>query len=148
MQNNYQLEQALEWATRATNPNFPGDPTSFSALSTKARILDRLGKTEEASAVIKTALPFGNVNQLQQFGRQLLTAKKTKEALEVFEYSYNKTPDQFITLTGMARGLSANGEYAKALKFANKALPLAPNDANKQTVQAMIEKLKEGKDIN
>ena len=148
LQNNYQLEQALEWATRATNPNFPGDPTSFSALSTKARILDKLGKTEEASAVIKTALPFGNVNQLQQFGRQLLTAKKTKEALEVFEYSYNKTPDQFITLTGMARGLSANGEYAKALKFANKALPLAQNDANKQTVQAMIEKLKEGKDIN
>jgi hypothetical protein len=49
---------------------------------------------------------------------------------------------------GMVRGLSANGEYAKALEFASKALPLAPNDANKQAVQAMIEKLKSGKDIN
>jgi hypothetical protein len=34
------------------------------------------------------------------------------------------------------------------MEFANKALPLAPNDANKQAVQAMIEKLKAGKDIN
>jgi len=48
----------------------------------------------------------------------------------------------------MARGLSANSEYAKALEFVNKALPLAPNDANKQAVQAMLEKLKAGRDIN
>ena len=39
LQNNYQLEKALEWATLATSPNFPGDPTSFPALSTKATIL-------------------------------------------------------------------------------------------------------------
>jgi len=57
-------------------------------------------------------------------------------------------PNQFASLVDMARGLSANGEYAKALEFANKALPLAPNDANKQAVQAMIDKLKAGKDIN
>jgi hypothetical protein len=48
----------------------------------------------------------------------------------------------------MARGLSANGEYAKALDFANKALQLAPNDSAKQAVQAMTEKLKAGRDIN
>jgi hypothetical protein len=36
----------------------------------------------------------------------------------------------------------------KALEYANKALPLAPNDANKQAVQGMIDKLKAGKDIN
>lgn len=32
----------------------------------------------------------------------------------------------------MAEGLSAIGEYVKALKFASKALPLAPNRADKQ----------------
>ena len=148
LQNNYQLEKALEWARLATSPNFPGDASSFPALTTKAGILDKLGKVDEAAAVIKAALPFGSMAQLHQFGRQLLAAKKTKAALEVFQFNYNKNPDQFIPLTGMARGLSANGEYAKALEFANKALPLAPNDSNKQAVQAMIEKLKAGKDIN
>jgi tetratricopeptide (TPR) repeat protein len=148
LQNNYQLEKGLEWATMATRQNFPGDPTSFPALSTKALILDKLGKADESAAVIKSALPFGSAGQLQQFGRQLVAAKKPQAALEVFQFNYDKNPNQFAALIGMARGLSATGEYAKALEFANKALPLAPNDANKQAVQAMIEKLQAGKDIN
>ena len=148
LQNDYQLEKGLEWATLATSPQFPGNPTSFPALSTKAAILDKLGRADEAAAIMKNALPFGSVGELQQFGRQLIAAKKPQAALEVFQFNYNKNPNLFITLTGMARGLSANGEYAKALEFANKALPLAPNDANKQAVQAMIDKLKAGKDIN
>jgi tetratricopeptide (TPR) repeat protein len=148
LQNNYQLEKGLEWATLATAPNFPGDPTSFAALSTKANILYKLGKNDDAAAALKNALPFGTANQLQQFGRQLITAKHPKGAMEVFQFNYNKNPDQFLTLTGMARGLSAIGDYAKALEYATKALPLAPNDANKQAVQAMVDKLKGGKDIN
>lgn len=148
LQNNYELEKGLEWATAATRPNFPGDPTSFPALSTRILILEKLGKSGEAATVLKTALPLGSVAQLQQFGRQLLAAKKPKTALEVFEFSYNKNPDQFPVLTGMVRGLSANGEYAKALEFAKKALPLAPNDASKQAVQAMITKLGNGQDVN
>lgn len=148
LQNDYQLEKGLEWATQASGQQFPGDPTSFPALSTKAMILDKLGKADEAAAAIKTALPFGSVAELQQFGKQLLTAKKPQAALKVFEFNYDKNPNQFITLTGMARGLSAIGEYTKAMDFANKALPLAPNDASKQAVQAMVEKLKAGKDVN
>jgi hypothetical protein len=148
LQNDYQLDKGLEWATLASGQKFPGDPTSFPALSTKAMILNKLGKSVDAAAVIKSALPLGNAGQLQQLGRQLLAAKNLKAAMEVFQFNYEKNPNQFAALVGMARGLSANAEYAKALEFANKALPLAPNDANKQTVQTMIEKLKAGKDIN
>jgi tetratricopeptide (TPR) repeat protein len=148
LQNNYQLEKGLEWATAATTPTFPGDPTSFSALATKALILDKLGRPEEAAAVIKIALPLGGVGQLQQLGRQLLSAKNPKLGFEVFKFNFDKNPDQFAALVGMARGFAANGDYAKALPFANRALPLAPNDMNKQAVLAMIEKLKAGKDIN
>jgi tetratricopeptide (TPR) repeat protein len=148
LQNNYGLEKALEWSTLATSPNFPGDPTFFPGLITKAGILDKLGKPVDALAVIKNALPFGSMGQLQQFGRQLITSKQPKIALEVFQFNYNKNPNQFITVTGMARGLSANGDYKKALEYANKALPLAPNEANKKTIQVMIDKLKRGTDIN
>ncbi|MEO6668371.1 MAG: DUF2911 domain-containing protein [Ferruginibacter sp.] len=148
LQNNYQLEKGLEWATLATGTNFPGDPTSFPALSTKAVLLEKLGKTGDASAVINLALPYGSIAQLQQLGRQLLTLQKPKEALVVFQYNYNKNPDQFVTVMGMVRGLSANAEYAKALKFARQALTLAPNDSNKEAVKVMVEKLNTGKDIN
>ncbi|MEO6253260.1 MAG: DUF2911 domain-containing protein [Ferruginibacter sp.] len=148
LQNNYRLDKALEWATLATGTDFPGDPTFFPALITKAGILYKMGKTAESDAVIKKALTFGSMNQLQQLGRQLLTATRQAIALETFQFNYNKNPRQFVSLMGMARGLSANGEYKKALEFANKALPLAPNEANRLAVQAMIDKLMLGKDIN
>ena len=47
----------------------------------------------------------------------------------------------------MMRGYSAIGEYKKALKYANLALPLAPAP-QKAGLQTMIDKLKEGKDVN
>jgi hypothetical protein len=144
--NNYQLEKGLEWANFAIN-TFGGDQ-QFGLLATKAQLLEKLGKSAEATTTMKQALPLGNMNDLHQYGRQLLTMKKPKEALDIFQMNYDKNPNQFTTLMGMTRGLSANGNYPKALEFATKALPLAPNDANKQSVQAIIEKLKIGKDIN
>lgn len=148
LQNNFGLEKGLEWAMLATSPGFPGDPTSFPALLTKAGLLEKLGKADNAAAVTKTALPFGSASQLQQLGRQLLIAKKPEAALEVFQFNYHKNPDQFITLTGMARGFSGIGKYEKALEFATKALPLAPNEASRLAVQTMLDKLKAGKDAN
>jgi hypothetical protein len=53
-----------------------------------------------------------------------------------------------MNLNQVAAGLSANTEYNKAMEFANKALPLAPNEASRKAVLAMIEQLKAGKDIN
>jgi hypothetical protein len=49
---------------------------------------------------------------------------------------------------GLVRGYSANADYKNALKYANQALPLAPDNNNKNNVTAMIEKLKAGKDAN
>jgi tetratricopeptide (TPR) repeat protein len=144
--NNYELEKGLEWANFAIN-TFGGDQ-QFAILATKAQLLEKLGKTAESAAIMKQALPIGSMNELHQYGRQLLTLKKPKEALEVFQLNYDKNPNQFTTFMGMTRGLSANGDFKQALEFAMKALPLAPNDANKQAVQAMIELLKSGKDIN
>jgi tetratricopeptide (TPR) repeat protein len=144
--NNYELEKGLEWIDFAIS-TFNGSQ-KFPILATKAQLLEKLGKTNEAAVIMKQALPIGNMNELHQYGRQLLASKKPKEALEVFQLNYDKNPDQFTTLMGMTRGLSANGNYPKALEFAMKALPLAPNDANKQAVQGIIEKLKIGKDVN
>jgi tetratricopeptide (TPR) repeat protein len=97
---------------------------------------------------MKKALPFGNMNEIHQYGRQLIQQKMYKEALDVFKMNYDKNPNQFTTLVGLARGYSANGDYKTALKYANQALPIAPPGANQTNVQTMIEKLKEGKDVN
>lgn len=54
----------------------------------------------------------------------------------------------FTTVVGMVRRYSALGDFKNALKFANMALPLAPDANNKTFLQGMIDKLKTGKDIN
>ncbi|HMK05025.1 MAG TPA: DUF2911 domain-containing protein [Ferruginibacter sp.] len=148
LQNKYELEKGLEWATLATATTFPGDPRSFAALITKAELLYKTGKYNDAKSTIENALPFGSMNQVMQFGRQLLNEKRTEAAFTVLEYNHKMNPDQFITIVGMARALSANGEFGKALLFAKKALHAAPDLPAKNAVGDMITKLEAGKDIN
>ncbi len=143
---NTNLTEALQWADTATGAVL-GD-LNFISLSTKAQVLAKLGRRDEAMAVMKQAVPLGTMNQIHQYGRQLLTTKKNAEALEVFKANYARYPNQFTTLMGLTRGYSAVGDYKMALENAQKALPMAPNTLNKTSVEKMIGQLKEGKDVN
>ena len=147
LQRNVNLEQALQWADSASGPSFGGQ-TIFQPHATKAQILYKLGRNGEADAILKESLPLANMQELHQYGRSLIQQKKPKEAMEVFKMNYSKNPNQFTTLMGMTRGYSANADYKNALKYATMALPLAPNEPNKQFLQSAIEKLKKGQDIN
>jgi tetratricopeptide (TPR) repeat protein len=147
LQRNVNLEQALQWADSASGPSFGGQ-FLFQPHSTKAQILYKLGRSDEADAIMKQYLPLANMQELHQYGRLLIQQKKSKEAMEVFKMNYSKNPNQFTTLMGMTRGYSATADFKDALKYANMALQQAPNDANKKYVQDLIKKLKKGQDIN
>src|SRR5688572_2660914 len=147
LQNNVNLDQALVWADTATSAIFGGDRV-FAAWRTKAQILEKLNRTAEADSIMKKTMAFAGMNEIHSYGRQLIQQKKNKEALEIFKGNFQKHPNQFTTLMGLTRGYSASGDYKNALKYAKLALPLAPDDLNKNNVTAMIEKLKEGKDVN
>lgn len=147
VQNNTNLEEALKWSDSATSPIFGGN-TNFRPFATKAQLLQKLGRAAEAEALIKSVLPNANMQELHQYGRQLLAQKKNKEALEVFKMNAAKNPNQFTTLIGLVRAHSANGDYKNALKFAKQALPMAPDQGNKANVESMIGKLEQGKDVN
>ena len=147
LQHNVNLEEALKWTDSSTNDAFVGEK-NFQSLSTRAQILEKLGRGTEAEAVMKEAMPLGSMQQVHQYGRQLLQQKKNKEALDIFKMNALKNPGQFTTYMGLARGYSANADYKMALKSAKLALPLAPNGQNKSFVEAAIKKLEEGKDIN
>jgi hypothetical protein len=147
LQHNTNLEQALAWTDSATNNGF-GGKQSFVAQSTRAQILQKLGRGAEAAAVMKQALPYGTMNDIHGYARQLVSLKMTRDAFDVFKMNYDRNPGQFTTTVGLARGYSAIGDYKNALKYMTMALPLAPDQNNKNNVSTMIGKLKEGKDIN
>ena len=146
LQRNVNLDEALLWADSASSRTFGGDK-SFQAASTKAQILEKLGKKDEASVIMKNALPNASMNEIHGYGRSLLTQKKPKEALEVFKMNFQKNPNQMTTLVGLVRGYSANGDYKTALDYANKAMAVTDTQ-NKSNIQTMIDKLKAGKDVN
>ncbi|MEO6404367.1 MAG: DUF2911 domain-containing protein [Ferruginibacter sp.] len=146
MQNN-DMEDAMTWSDYSINGQFVGQK-NFKTFSTKAMILQKMGKTAEADAVMKEALPMGSMQDLHQYGRQLLRDKKAKEALEVFKLNAQKNPGVFTTNMGLVRGYSANADYKNALKYAMLAQPQAPDKVNKDAIAKMIETLNAGKDVN
>ncbi len=145
--NNIELEQALAWMDRAISFRIMG-VKNFQTLNTKAAVLMKMNRMQEAKNVMTEALPMGAMNEVHQYGRTLLNAKEVAEALKVFKLNYDKFPNQFTTNVGMGRGYSANNDYKKALEYMKAALPQAPNELNKTSVAAMIQKLEKGQDAN
>jgi tetratricopeptide (TPR) repeat protein len=147
--NNINLEEGLQWAESAVNAPFVGQK-NFTTLQAKANVLNAMGKTDEAMATMTEAIesPTATAFQIHSYGRQLIAKGEVNEALKVFEYNYEHFDKAWPTNVGMARGLSAKGEYKKALKYAKAALAEAPDQINKDFLSKAVEMLGQGKDIN
>ena len=149
VQQNRNLPEALTWAETAIT--LPGiGQTNFSTLSTKAQILAKMSRTEDAAAVMAKALdlPGTTVFEIHQYGRQLLAQGKSQEALAVFEKNAKRFGDTWPVHVGLARGYSATGDYKTALKHADLALAQAPDDINRKSLTDAVARLKQGQDMN
>jgi hypothetical protein len=147
LMNNTNLEEALTWVDHSINGPFIGNK-NFRNMSTKAQILSKLNRQDEAKAIMKDAMALGSPADVHNYARQLLAQKKNQEAFEVFKFNYDRNPNTYTTNMGLTRGYSAIGNYKKALEYANKALPQAPDNGNKINVERLIKMLNEGKDVN
>lgn len=136
------LDDALTYANRAAQ----GMPT-FSVYMVKADILEKMGKQPQADSMKKAAMARGTASEVHNYARGLLREGKKKEGYDAFQQNFKNYPNTYTTCVGMARGCSANGKLKDAIKYANMALPLAPDAANKKAVEGMIVTLKEGKEI-
>jgi hypothetical protein len=141
-EHNIRLDDALKYANIASQSM----PT-FSTLMTKGQILEKLNKQAQADSIMKVALNKGSATEVHGYARSLLSENKKQKAFEVFQANYKNYPNTFTTNVGMARGYAAIGKTKDALKYANAALPQAPNEPNKKAIEDMIGKLKEGKEL-
>lgn len=147
IQRNVNLGEALQWSDYSISGPFIGQK-NFRTLSTKANLLNKMGRASEAEALMKEAMPMANMQELHGYARQLLRDKKPVQALEAFKLNAQKNPNVFTTNMGLVRGYSAIGDFKNALKYAKAAQPQAPDKVNKDAVDGFIKKLEEGKDIN
>lgn len=145
--NNIELEQALAWMDRAIYFRVMG-VKNFQTLGTKAAVLFKMNRVEEAKKLMQEAIPSGTMNEVHFYGRTLINMKQAQEAMKVFKGNYDKFPDVYTTNVGLGRAYSSIGEYKNALKYMKTALQQAPDELNKNNVLGMIQKLEDGKDVN
>ena len=149
LNSNTHLEDGLKWADDAIGRPFIGQE-NFNSLSTKALILAKMGKQDEAMALMRTAIhhPTARPTDIHQYARQLLAQKKTAEAVEVFKYNAEKNGDAWPVHVGLMRAYAATGDNTKALEQAKIALGQAPDPLNKKSLEDAVRKLSSGGTID
>jgi tetratricopeptide (TPR) repeat protein len=149
VKHNLELPLALEWAEFAVADRFFGE-RNFTSLSNKAQVLEKMGRDAEAKPVMNEALKIGTVNEVHQYGRQLINQKKPERALEVYKLNAELHPNTWPVNYGLARGYSAVGDYKAALEALLKAQKEVPagDTLNAAAIATNIEKLRRGENIN
>lgn len=119
----------------------------YDNLINKSRVLEALGRKDEATTFRTKALGMATPLQLYVYGRQLQGEKKQDEALVIYRSTAKKFPDYWTTHLGMARVYSAQGDFDNAVKEVKLSLTGAP-DANKNTLEGYVKRLQGKDDIN
>jgi len=119
----------------------------YDNLMTKARILQAMGKNDEAKPLIAQALAKADAPQMYTYARQLQRDHKQDDAFAVYRTLAQKYPTHWITYAGDARLAVGAGNYDEALKQMKLCLANAP-EAQKAGVQTLIKRLEQRENIN
>ncbi|MGB2606264.1 MAG: DUF2911 domain-containing protein [Candidatus Sulfotelmatobacter sp.] len=120
----------------------------FDNLLNKSKILEAMGHKDDAVAIRSKALDKGSALQLYFYGRQLQGEKKQEEAFAIFRTNAKKFPDYWTSHVGLARVYSGQGDFDKAVKEIQAALPGVPDEANKTRLEGYVKRLQSKDDIN
>lgn len=136
LEKNYELEQALAWVDRAAYFRVMG-VKNWLTLSTRARILYRLGRKQEASSAIDEAIPFGNAYDISNYADFMQTAGEEAEALRLYHINYEKHSDDPRAILGMGIVEKVNGNRKKAQAYFNKVLSATTDESLKKRAEEL-----------
>ncbi|PYX33909.1 MAG: hypothetical protein DMG80_04160 [Acidobacteria bacterium] len=145
------LEEALTWADKAINAPFRGatiGQETFTNLSTKAAVLEAMGRSADADAVMQKALhlPGNDAVLVYAYAMGLLRNGKNTKAMEIFTFNRQQHPEEkFWTYLGLARGYTALGDKKNAIANWEIVLHNVPANMVSRTAgfEATLKKLKE-----
>jgi tetratricopeptide (TPR) repeat protein len=145
------LDEALQWADKAINGPFRGATIAhedFSTFSTKAGVLQAMGREAEADTLIEKALhlPGTDAYSVYVYGMGLLRKDNKEKAMKIFVFNRQQHPqDKFWTSLGLARGYTAVGDKKNAIANWEVVLQnIPPNLGNRTaTYESSLQKLKE-----
>ena len=114
--NNINLEEALTWADYAINRQWFGNK-NFGTYSAKAKVLEKLGRYDEAIQLREKALKTATAKEISRAAGSLLSENKNKEAYKLYTFNAEKYPEEIFTVNvGLAKVHTALGNKKKAIK--------------------------------
>jgi len=119
----------------------------FDNLISKSRILEAMGRKDDAVAFHNKALDKANALQLYGYARQLQGEKKQDEAMALFRTGAKRFPNDWASHLGMAHVYSSQGDFDNAKKEMRVALQSAP-DNSKSFLESSLKRLESKDDIN
>src|SRR5467141_1407730 len=142
LDNNYNLEEALKWEDTSIQ-----NEDRFENLETKSRILDAMGKKDEAAKTLSAAINKASAIQLYSYARGLQRQGNAKRAFELYPQVPKKDANHWISHLALSRMASNSGDFTNATKEMTQAISGAP-DQTKPFLQPLLKRLEAKDDIN
>src|SRR6266446_6698216 len=117
LDNNYNLEEALKWEETSIQ-----NEDRFENWETKSRILDAMGRKDDADKALETAFARANAQQLYIYARGLQRSGNAKRAFELYPQVPRKDPNHWLSHVAL--------------------------DPNKPQLQGLLKRLEAKDDIN
>jgi hypothetical protein len=140
--NKINLDEALKYEDLSIQ-----NEERYDNLMSKSKILEAMGRKQDADTFRAQALDKASALQLYVYGRQLQGDKKQDEAMAIYRSNAKKFPDSWTSHLGLARVYSAQGDFDNAVKEGKLSLAGAP-DTNKSALEGLVKRLENKEDIN
>jgi hypothetical protein len=135
-QNNFDVNEALDWADRSININ-----RNFQNLWTKANLLEKKGSTEEAKSLKEEAWTMSTEADINTLGYQYLFSNQVDKAIETFKKNVEDYPESWNVYDSLGEGYAAKGETKLAVEYYQKALDMVTDDTNKNRITNILKGL-------
>jgi hypothetical protein len=142
LDNNYNLEEALKWEDMSIQ-----NEDRFENWETKSRILDAMGKKDEAAKALSAAMDKASAQQIYLYARGLQRQGDAKRAFELYPLVAKRDPNNWLSHLAQARLASNSGDFPTAAKEMKLAIAGAP-DANKPFLEPFLAKIEAKTDFN
>ena len=134
------LNEALEWINNAISGNFYSQKT-FNNLAIKGQILNKMGETDQYSALMDEAAGMANKIQLNALGYQMLGSKDYDRALKYFKQNVSNNPTDPNSYDSLGEYYKTIGDKKNAIKNLKKALSLNPPTNVKANSEKLLTEL-------
>jgi hypothetical protein len=114
---------------------------TFTALRTKAALLERKGDAKEAAALRDKALTLATEVEVNQLGYTLLAQQKLDEALTLFQKNVKDHPSSWNAHDSLAEAYALKGDKAQAIANYQKARALVKQEDQKARIDLELKKL-------